>query len=160
MPKVCEACIIIKSCGNGRRETLSNIPNLKVKSSSVESTALVTKWKDRTLQGFFYWGKVNDYWRESNDLYQGFRQEAGCARTRIPFAVRVFIKASLFYAASVSRSPSCRFPIGVRWSSNCWHCCAVFEWNINFWRNLWSCIVCDEQQAFAPPSAALIAFRD
>ena len=33
-----------------------------MKSSSVESTALVTKWKDRTLQGFFYWGKVNDYY--------------------------------------------------------------------------------------------------
>ena len=131
-----------------------------MKSSSVESTALVTKWKDRTLQGFFYWGKVNDYWRESNDLYQGFRQETGCARRRITFAVRAFIKAALFYAASASRSPSCRVSLRVRWWSIDWHCCAVFEWNINFWRNLWGCTVRDEQQAFAPPPAALIAFRD
>jgi hypothetical protein len=32
-----------------------------VKSSSVESTALVTKWKDRTLQGFFYCLGVIEY---------------------------------------------------------------------------------------------------
>ena len=43
-----------------------------------------------------------------------FRQETGCARRRITFAVRAFIKAALFYAASASRSPSCRVSLRVR----------------------------------------------